>query len=351
MSCKGCALSKPSSGKSASERCNCGSLSSSDWLADIPMSASLHSEFVEVKFKKTRKAFFRNDSKIRLHSGDMVVVESKFGYDLGMISLTGLMAARKHERKEKEQRHEVLSVLGKANQKDLDLWQTAIKREKEAIVFARKTAREMNLDMKISDVEFQGDNTKAIYYYISEGRVDFRDLIRAFAAQFKIRIEMKQIGARQEAGRAGGLGSCGRELCCSTWLTDFRTVSTTAARSQQLAMNPTKLAGQCGKLKCCLNFELDGYLDALKEFPNERMVLETKKGKARVIKMDIFKRLVWFAYESINIGSIPLTLDELNEIQELIAAGKEIESIETFAFSQEEVKQKETELEGVEKNI
>ncbi len=349
MSCKGCALSELSG--SSSGRCNCASMSSSDWLADIPMSGSLHSEFVEVKFKKTRKAFFRNNSRLRLFSGDMVVVTSKFGYDVGMVSLTGLMAARKHEKQEKLKRQEVFSVSRKASQEDLDLWQTAIKREKEAIIFARKVAREEKLDMKITDVEFQGDNSKAIFYYIAESRVDFRELIRAYAGEFSIRIEMKQIGARQEAGRAGGLGTCGRELCCSTWLTDFRTVSTTAARSQQLAMNPTKLAGQCGKLKCCLNFELDGYLEALKEFPPERFELQTNKGEARVFKMDIFKRVVWFSYASASSGSVPISLETLAELKALGEEGKEIEDLEEFALPSQETKVKQRELEGIEKNL
>lgn len=319
MSCLGCALSKSKLGVASAERCNCGSLSSSDWLADVPMSASLHSEFVEVKFKKTRKAFFRNHKNLRLFSGDLVIVESKYGYDLGMVSLTGLLASNKKRKQEESKHLEVLRVLRKADQADIDLWQRAIKREREAAIYARRTAREMNLDMKVTDVEFQGDNTKAIFYYIAEGRVDFRNLIKAYASKFRIRIEMKQIGARQEAGRAGGLGTCGRELCCSTWLTDFRTVNTSAARYQQLSINPTKLTGQCGKLKCCLNFELDAYLDGLKEFPDEKLELRTQKGIARIQKMDIFRRLVWFTYEDEGLGLIPVPLERVKEIEQLNA--------------------------------
>lgn len=269
---------------------------------------------VEVRFKNDRKLFFRNTNKLSLYIGDIVAVEAQSGHDVGVITLTGeLVRLQMKNKKVKEDSDEVLKVYRKANEKDIDIWQNCRKKEDDVKIQARKIARELGLEMKISDVEFQGDGTKAIFYYTAEGRVDFRELIKRYASSFGIRIEMRQIGYRQEAAKVGGIGSCGRELCCSTWLTDFRSVNTTAARYQQLSINPQKLAGQCGKLKCCLNFELDSYLDALKDFPTMETVIETEKGKASCMKIDVFRKEMWFAYVEGGVVWHKFSVDQVNE--------------------------------------
>ncbi len=270
-----------------------------DWLSNMSLpQGQTEFDIVEVRFKNSRKDFYKNDTNIMLHQGDLVAVEGSPGHDVGVVSITGELVRMQLKKKAIEHDTVKLKVYRKAKQSDVDKWKQAQALEVETMFKARKLAIEMGLRMKISDVEYQGDKSKATFYYTAEERVDFRELIKVMAQKFYVRVEMKQIGARQEASRLGGIGSCGRELCCSTWLTDFRTVNTSAARYQQLSLNPLKLAGQCGKLKCCLNFELDSYVDALKDFPDNSIRLKTKKGEAFHQKSDIFKRKMWYSYTS-----------------------------------------------------
>lgn len=311
----------------------CGKLDVFDWLAGMESSAVNSTPLVEVRFKNTRKEYYRYGTSITPSVGDIVMVEASHGTDVGAVTLTGELVRVQLTRKNPKTNINTLSrVIRIATQEDIDLWQEVQKKEDETMVKARKAAAELKLDMKISDVEYQGDGTKAIFYYTSENRVDFRELIKKFAGTFKVRVEMKQIGARQEAGRVGGIGSCGRELCCSTWLTDFRSVSTSAARYQQLAINPIKLAGQCGKLKCCLNYELDSYLDALKDFPEGDIKLKTKKGTAFLQKTDIFRKTLWFNTKEDPAVFHPLKLETVKEILEMNKQNKFPESLKQFAF-------------------
>ncbi|MCH9823078.1 MAG: hypothetical protein K0U33_07000 [Bacteroidetes bacterium] len=311
----------------------CGKLDVFDWLAGMESSAVNSTPLVEVRFKNTRKEYYRYGTSITPSVGDIVMVEASHGTDVGAVTLTGELVRVQLTRKNPKTNINTLSrVIRIATQEDIDLWQEVQKKEDETMVKARKAAAELKLDMKISDVEYQGDGTKAIFYYTSESRVDFRELIKKFAGTFKVRVEMKQIGARQEAGRVGGIGSCGRELCCSTWLTDFRSVSTSAARYQQLAINPIKLAGQCGKLKCCLNYELDSYLDALKDFPEGDIKLKTKKGTAFLQKTDIFRKTLWFNTKEDPAVFHPLKLETVKEILEMNKQNKFPESLKQFAF-------------------
>jgi len=311
----------------------CGKLDVFDWLAGMESSAVNSTPLVEVRFKNTRKEYYRYGTSITPSVGDIVMVEASHGTDVGAVTPTGELVRVQLTRKNPKTNINTLSrVIRIATQEDIDLWQEVQKKEDETMVKARKAAAELKLDMKISDVEYQGDGTKAIFYYTSESRVDFRELIKKFAGTFKVRVEMKQIGARQEAGRVGGIGSCGRELCCSTWLTDFRSVSTSAARYQQLAINPIKLAGQCGKLKCCLNYELDSYLDALKDFPEGDIKLKTKKGTAFLQKTDIFRKTLWFNTKEDPAVFHPLKLETVKEILEMNKQNKFPESLKQFAF-------------------
>lgn len=313
----------------------CGKLEVFDWLAGMESSAVNSTPLIEVRFKNTRKDYFRYGTSITPSVGDIVMVEASHGTDVGAVTLTGELVRVQLTRKNPKTNINSLSrVIRIATQEDIDLWQEVQKKENETMVSARKAATSLKLDMKISDVEYQGDGTKAIFYYTSESRVDFRELIKLFAGTYKVRVEMKQIGARQEAARVGGIGSCGRELCCSTWLTDFRSVSTSAARYQQLAINPIKLAGQCGKLKCCLNYELDSYLDALKEFPEGDVKLKTKKGIAFLQKTDIFRKTLWFNSKEDPSVFHPLKLETVKEILEMNKNNKFPESLKQFAYSE-----------------
>lgn len=289
-------------------------------------------DWVEVRFKNGRKEFYHNTNGLTLQVGDVIAVESSPGHDIGGVSIVGELVRIQMSRKrfKYQEPANLKKVYRKANQRDLDLWELARNREQETMFESRKIADGMGLDMKISDVEYQGDGAKATFYYTANGRVDFRQLIRELAGKFNIRVEMRQIGARQEAARLGGIGSCGRELCCSTWLTDFRTVNTAAARYQQLALNPQKLAGQCGKLKCCLNYELDSYLDALKGFPEMQLKLKTQRGEAVFQKKDIFKKILWYAYPDEILNWVPLHLDDVLEIVALNERGEMPASIEVF---------------------
>lgn len=280
-------------------------------------------EIVEVRFKNTRKGFYRNVNQLNLRVGDIVAVEASPGHDIGVITLTGELIKEQMKKYKVPLGAELKKVYRKAKQADVDKWEEAKKLEHETMIESRKIARDLNLDMKIGDVEYQGDRTKAIFYYIAEDRVDFRQLIKVLAERFRVRVEMKQIGARQEAGLIGGIGSCGRELCCSTWISDFVSVTTNAARVQQLSLNPQKLAGQCGKLKCCLNYELDSYLDAQRDFPSSEIQLKSKLGNAFHQKTDVFKREMYYLATSENSSSIiKLSPERVHEIQKLNKKGK-----------------------------
>lgn len=291
---------------------------------------------VEVRFKGTRKGFYRLPDDLRVHEGDVVAVEAMPGHDVGVVSLTGDLVPLQMKRKKTElSGQEVRKVYRIATQKDIDIWREAVAREDQTTFKARSLARQNGLDMKVTDVEFQGDGTKALFYYVSEDRIDFRDIVRVFSDEFKIKVEMRQIGPRQEAGRLGGIGICGRELCCSTWLTDFRTVTTSAARYQQLSLNPQKLAGQCGKLKCCLNYELDAYLDALKDFPDQRTKIETELGQAVPMKVDIFKGIMWYAMRSDMGTFIPLTIDKVKEYAAMNKRGEKVRELVPIKMREE----------------
>lgn len=337
MGCSGCSTGRgcgTSSSGCSSKSGGCNKLNVTNWLNDIELPFGQEPfDCVEVRFKNNRKEFFRNADKLSLNVGDVVAVEAASGHDIGTVSLAGELV-KKQMRKHKVDldSKEILKIYRLANDGDVKKWITAQKREEDTMFKARTIAIAYGLQMKISDVEYQGDNSKAIFYYTAETRVDFRELIKKLAEEFKIRIEMKQIGVRQEASRLGGIGSCGRELCCSTWLTDFRSVSTSAARYQQLSLNPEKLAGQCGKLKCCLNYELDAYTDALKSFPDTSINLKTKKGEAFYRKMDIFSNTLWYSYKDDPVRFIEMKLDRVNEI---IAMNKKSEFPEDLAMYME----------------
>ena len=303
----------------------CNKLEVYDWLANVSLpSGQKPYDIVEIRFKNSRKEFYKNSKEILLQAGDVVVVESSPGFDVGVVSVVGELARIQVAKKESNFKpNDARKIKGIAEQEHIDNWIKARSLEKEVMYKSRTLAVNLGLQMKISDVEYQADLSKATFYYTAEGRVDFRQLIRDMANEFKIRVEMKQIGSRQEASRLGGIGSCGRELCCSTWLTDFRSVSTSAARYQQLSLNPQKLAGQCGKLKCCLNYELDMYLDALKAFPKGELKLRTEKGTAMYVKTDVFKQQMWYAYDG-GTGStlVPLDPERVREILRLNKEGK-----------------------------
>lgn len=303
----------------------CNKLTVFDWLGNMSLPDGQEPfDIVEVRFKNSRKEFFRNTNKLSLNVGDVIAVEANSGHDMGTVSLTGeLVKLQLKKRNVNFDTVEIRKIYRKARQTDIDKWKEAQSLEVDTMYRARTIALRLGLEMKLSDVEFQGDKSKAIFYYTADARVDFRELIKVLAEEFRVRVEMRQIGARQEASRLGGIGSCGRELCCSTWLTDFRTVSTSAARYQQLSLNPLKLAGQCGKLKCCLNYELDSYVDALKEFPDlDGKKLQTKKGEAFLQKTDIFRRMMWFSYRSDPGVFIPMTVDAVRAVIEANSRGE-----------------------------
>lgn len=303
----------------------CNKLGVFDWLANMQLpSGKSQFDIVEIRFKNSRKSFFRNLNGLDLNVGDVVVVEASPGYDVGVVSVNGELSRIQLQKKEPNFKiHEARKIIRHATQEDIDKWVAATKKEQSTMHRARELAIKLDLDMKISDVEFQGDGTKATFYYTANGRVDFRQLIKDMADAFRVRIEMRQIGARQEAARLGGIGSCGRELCCSTWLTDFRSVSTKAARYQQLSLNPQKLAGQCGKLKCCLNYELDVYVEALKDFPSPEIKLYTKKGVGIHIKTDVFKQIMWYLHQVKDESTPSLIALHPNRVKEIIELNKQ----------------------------
>ena len=312
---------------------SCDKLNVFDWLANMELPANQKPfDIVEVRFKNGRKGFYRNTKELSLSMGDVVAVETSPGHDIGVVSLTGeLVRVQMKKKRSRGRKEEPKQIYRKASQRDIDVWTNARKKETEVQRKSRLIISRLRLKMKLSDVEFQGDGNKATFYYTADERVDFRQLIRELAGTFGIRVEMKQVGLRQEASRLGGIGSCGRELCCSTWLTDFRSVSTSAARYQQLSLNPQKLAGQCGKLKCCLNYELDSYLDALRDFPKTNLWLHTQKGTAVFQKMDIFKGWIWYAYKDNPVIWHKLTLEQTNQIIEMNKKNNKVNSLEEFS--------------------
>ena len=324
MGCSSCATGKDGVPKGCKSNGSCATggcekLSVFDWLSNMTLpSGEERFNIFEVRFKNGRKHFFNNPNNLTLSIGDIVAVEGNPGHDVGSISLAGeLVKVQMKKRKVAVDSEDIKKIYRKASQKDIDIWQKARDKELDTQTRGREIISRLGLKMKLSDVEYQGDGNKATFYYTADTRVDFRQLIRDLAGAFSIRVEMKQVGARQEAARLGGVGSCGRELCCSTWLTDFRKVTTSAARYQQLSLNPLKLAGQCGKLKCCLNYELDTYLDALEDFPKQDTVLKTEKGDAVFIKMDIFKEHLWYTYKEERAKWFRLTLEQVKEIIDL----------------------------------
>lgn len=338
MACNSCSTGKDGQPKGCKNNGTCGTdscnkLTVFDWLANMSLpNGEEPFDWVEVRFKNGRKHYYKNTEKLTLSIGDIVATQAQFGHDVGMVTLTGELVRIQMKRKKVfESNDETLKIYRKATQKDIDIWSEYRDKEEPMKVKARQFAIDINLQMKISDIEFQGDGSKATFYYTAEDRVDFRELIKMYAREFKTRIEMKQVGFRQEASRLGGIGSCGRELCCSTWLTDFRSVSTSAARYQQLSLNPQKLAGQCGKLKCCLNYELDTYLDALKDFPKTDTKLYTGKGVAVCQKTDIFKGLLWYAYEGEWSNWHVITTAQAKEIIELNKKKEKVASLEEYA--------------------
>jgi len=327
---------------------SCNRMNVYDWLSNLPFSdPDTSCRIVEVSFNNgSRKDLFRNNTVHQFEKGDLVTVEGVSGFDVGTIMLTGeIVRVQLKKKGVKESDAEIKKVLRRAGDRDLEIMHQNKAREKEALIRTRAIARQLNLDMKVSEVEFQADGRKATFYYIADDRVDFRELIKVLAKEFHVKVEMRQIGARQEAGKVGGIGSCGRELCCSTWLSDFKSVNTTAARYQNLSINQSKLSGQCGRLKCCLNYELDTYLDALQFFPENVDSIKVAKGNALLVKRDIFKNLLWYVLPDSN-KQYPLTIDRVKKIQHLNAQGITPEELEAVDLTSS--KTKETQPEFVE---
>jgi cell fate regulator YaaT (PSP1 superfamily) len=340
MGCAGCSNGKTDNGLPRGCKSHgtctsggCDKLSVFNYLANMEETVGYtFSEFVEVRFKNTRKGFYRQSKDMALKVGEPVVVDTAPGHDLGTVSLAGDLVLMQMRRYGVEpSMGDIRNVVRRATQADIDLWQECVDLEEPTRKRARVIARELGLNMKVSDVEYRADRKQVVFYYTSEDRVDFRELVKRYADVFKVRIEMRQIGARQEAARLGGLGTCGRELCCSTWLTDFRTVTTGAARYQQLSLNPEKLAGQCGKLKCCLNYELDSYMDALNDFPSQKTKLETRKGAAFPQKIDIFKGIMFFAYKEDHSNFVAVPIERVKEIIKMNKGGEKPNDLLDFA--------------------
>ena len=356
MGCTSCGTAtggKPSGCKSngGCSTGGCNRMNTYDWLHNLPI-ADMDSacKVIEVSFNKgTRKDFFRNPSLQQYEKGDMIAVEGVSGFDVGEVSLTGeIVRLQMKKRSAREDNPEMKKVLRPASDRDLDLMAQNKSREPEAVIRSRAIAKQLKLDMKISQVEMQADGRKATFFYIADGRVDFRELIKVYASEFKVKVEMRQIGARQEAGKVGGIGSCGRELCCSTWLTDFKSVNTAAARYQNLSINQAKLSGQCGRLKCCLNYELDTYLDALQHFPDNCDTLRIAKGNAFLVKKDIFKNLMWYTLPD-STKQYPLAIERVVKIRSLNHQGifpEELEPVEVISSKPKEVEPEMADLVG-----
>ena len=324
---RGCVVTDSEQGQDVTYRRGCCKLRDYDRLKGVPQEK--YKDLYEVRFKNTRKGIYVNASGQSVKQGDLVVVEATNGHDLGIVTLEGPIVVRQMKCKGMDpDKTEFKKIYRKARSFDIDKWQEAIAREHETMIKARRIATEMGLDMKIGDVEFQGDGTKAIFYYIADGRVDFRQLIKVFAEEFRIRIEMKQIGARQEAGLIGGIGVCGRELCCANYITSFQSISTAAARCQDLSLNPQKLAGQCGKLKCCLNYEVANYMDAQTHIPKVSEPLEFEDGPVYLIKTDILRQLMYFSYDKGSLSDLyVLTAEEVKEVIKMNRNGLKPESL------------------------
>lgn len=345
MGCSSCGTGGKVAGCKSNGGCStggCNKMNVHDWLMNLPISdQDSYCKVIEVSFNNgSRKDFYRNATLQHLEKGDKIAVEGVSGFDIGEVSITGeLVRLQMKKRGANEFDPEMKKVLRKASEKDLDSWQYQKSREKEALILARAIAKQLNLQMKVSEVEIQADGRKATFYYIADDRVDFRELIKLYAKEFKVKVEMRQIGARQEAAKVGGVGSCGRELCCSTWLTDFKSVNTTAARYQNLSINQSKLSGQCGRLKCCLNYELDTYLDALQHFPENAETIRVQKGVASLIKKDIFKNLMWYMLPD-SSKQYPLTIERVRKIMHLNHQGiipEQLEAVEITSTKPKDV--------------
>jgi len=323
---RGCATSEQSR--------SCAKLDVYNWLSDVVNTVNAE-ELVEIRFKNTRKDYFRNVNQLKLTVGEMVAVEGNPGHDIGMVSLTGDLVLRQMKRhKVTLINGEMRKVYRKAKPVDIEKWDLAMQREHETMIKSRQITAELKLNMKIGDVEYQGDGTKAIFYYIADDRVDFRQLIKVLAEIFHIRIEMKQIGARQEAGRIGGIGPCGRELCCSAWMSSFSSVTTVAARYQEISLNPQKLAGQCSKLKCCLNYEVDNYIDVQRSFPPKEKLL-TEEGDYTFVKSDVLRKTYWYAYDGKGPGGlIAVPVERVKTINKLNRSGKK--TVQLIELSEED---------------
>lgn len=324
MACSSCGTSG-SAGCKNNGHCSsggCNKLNVFDWLSNMDMPAMHRFDCVEVRFKNGRKGYYRNEKKLDIVTGDAVVVDVPNGHHIGYVSLQGELVRLQMAKKGIKDDDEVKVVYRKATGRDMDRWEEARNRESSLLYRTREIIQERKMEMKMTDVEFQADGTKATFIYSAEERVDFRELIKVMASEFKIRIEMRQISLREEAGRIGGIGVCGRELCCSTWLTDFKTVSTQAARYQNLSLNPSKLSGQCGRLKCCLNYELDTYMEALEYIPEVKEPLLTERGEAKLQKTDIFRKIMWFGYDNDGNNWHSLDVDRVREVQKLNKQGK-----------------------------
>jgi cell fate regulator YaaT (PSP1 superfamily) len=310
----------------------CNKLNSFNWLTDMELPVDSRFDVVEIRFKNGKKEFFKNVNKFDLHNGDPVIVDVPNGHHLGYVALQGELVRLQMIKKNVANDDQIKSIYRIANDKDLIKFEEVIQKEQPMLHRTREVISEQKLNMKLTDVEYQADGTKATFYYSADDRVDFRELIKKLASEFRVRVEMRQISLRQEASRLGGIGSCGRELCCSTWLTEFKSVTTTAARYQNLSLNPSKLSGQCGRLKCCLNYELDTYMDALKDIPELTRPLSTQKGEAKLQKTDIFKRIMWFGYDSDN-SWISIPIHRVKEILTLNEAGKKPATLKEDALA------------------
>jgi len=345
MSCISCSTGSPNGCKSngGCSTGGCNRLNVHDWLANLPFSDPGSScRIVEVSFNQgSRKDYFRNNSLQIFDKGDVISVEGISGFDVGTVSLTGeLVRLQLKKHGLKEDTSEFKKILRIATDSDIHKWKETKAREHQVLIRSRAIARQLKVDLKMAEVEIQADGRKATFFYIADDRVDFRELIKIYASEFKVKVEMKQIGARQEAGKVGGIGSCGRELCCSTWLTDFKSVNTNAARYQNLSINQTKLSGQCGRLKCCLNYELDTYLDALQHFPDDAEVIEVAKGRAFLIKKDIFRNLMWYSMPD-STRHYPLSIESVKKIKDQNRQGIKPEALETVEIVSGKLKEAE----------
>ena len=344
MGCSNCGTGKPNGCKSngGCSTGSCNRMNAYDWLVNLPLSdPESFCRIIEVSFNNgSRKDYFRNNTLHQLEKGDMICVEGVSGFDVGEVSLTGEIVRLQLKKKGiQEYDSEIKKVMRRASEKDLEVMAQNKSREAEAVIRSRAIAKQLNLDMKISEVEIQADGRKATFFYIADDRVDFRELIKIYAKEFRVKVEMRQIGARQEAGKVGGIGSCGRELCCATWLTDFKSVNTTAARYQNLSINQSKLSGQCGRLKCCLNYELDTYLDALQHFPDNADSIQVAKGTAILIKKDIFRNLMWYILPDSN-KQYPVPIERVRKIKQQNSQGiipQELEAVEVTSQKPKEV--------------